>query len=202
MREAHATLVHAVRIAGLFAALLAAGCADQTPWQTRPVAERPYDDEASITDVQVDAVTIRTDKFEAPTPTSIAGAHTISTVALRNMMISPQPPILIDVLGNVTTTIAGAVTWSWAAEGNSIQDDVQSRLASSLDGLSKGDKTRPLVIFCLSKTCWRSVNAVKRVVRLGYQNVFWYRGGRNAWTSAGLPLVPVSHGTGEGAGDG
>jgi len=30
-------------------------------------------------------------------------------------------------------------------------------------------------------------NLAVRLVALGYKNVFWYRGGREAWEVAGLP---------------
>jgi rhodanese-related sulfurtransferase len=39
--------------------------------------------------------------------------------------------------------------------------------------------------------CWLSRNATVRTVALGYSQVYWYRGGRNAWIAAGLPLQPV-----------
>jgi len=78
-----------------------------------------------------------------------------------------------------------------AGPGNSLRDDVHKRLAGVPSGLSGGNMTRPLIFFSLSKTCWLSHNAAVRAVGTGYKAVYWYRGGRNAWLAAGLPMEPV-----------
>jgi len=38
--------------------------------------------------------------------------------------------------------------------------------------------------------CWESYNAALRALRLGYREVYWYRGGVASWQAAGLPLYP------------
>jgi PQQ-dependent catabolism-associated CXXCW motif protein len=135
---------------------------------------------------------IRTTGFEAPTPLTISGATTVSTAELRTMLASGRPPILIDVLGgDVTQSLPDAIWLRGAGLGNSLEDVTQKRLASELTQLTKGNKSAPIAFFCLSRTCWLSHNTAVRAVALGYTNVLWYRGGRNAWRAAGLPLQPV-----------
>jgi rhodanese-related sulfurtransferase len=56
------------------------------------------------------------------------------------------------------------------------------------------DKSATLVIFCLDGSCPESYNFASAAIAAGYQQVYWYRGGANAWAAAGLPTVagPVS----------
>jgi PQQ-dependent catabolism-associated CXXCW motif protein len=133
---------------------------------------------------------IRTANYEGPTPAEIAGARTITTPELQALMQSSHP-VLIDVLDGVNTSIPGAVLLNGAGMGTSLGDGVQPRLAAKLAALTNRDPTRPLVFFCLSQTCWLSHNAVVRAVAAGYRKVYWFRGGRNAWLEAGLPLTPA-----------
>lgn len=55
------------------------------------------------------------------------------------------------------------------------------------------DKCSPVVFYCLSAECWLSYNAVTHAAELGYTNVYWYRGGINAWNKAKLPTHKVKH---------
>ncbi|HEV2302426.1 MAG TPA: rhodanese-like domain-containing protein [Stellaceae bacterium] len=153
---------------------------------------------ASFCDESVDyglvpVSTIRTSVLEAPTPTTILGAKTVTTPELWSMVLSGRPPVLVDVIGgNQSMTLPGAPWMPWAGRGSSLEDDVQARLAAELDRLSCGDKSAPIVLFCQSKTCWLSHNASVRAVAMKYRNIYWYRGGRCAWQEAGLPMGPVS----------
>lgn len=52
-----------------------------------------------------------------------------------------------------------------------------------------GDKTRTVITYCSDFQCHASTNAAKALMRLGYQDVYDYKGGRKDWAAAGLPLV-------------
>ena len=134
---------------------------------------------------------IRIGSYEAPTPSEVSGARTVSTSELRSLLAAPPPPVLIDVLDGVDASIPGAMLLAGAGQGTGLNDDVQRRLGVKLAALTRNDRTRPVVFFCLSHTCWLSHNAAVRAVAAGYTNVLWYRGGRTAWLEAGLPLTPV-----------
>lgn len=128
---------------------------------------------------------IRTEKFHAPTPRLHALAATITTKALYEL-IATDSPVLVDVLrGEAHRTIPGAI-WLKGA-GDDMNEDINDRLAVVLGEVTKGDRTRAVVFFCLSAECWLSHNAALRAVALGYENVHWYRGGINAWKKAKLP---------------
>lgn len=163
----------------------------QPAWWRMPLQSDSYDDETQNFGLRPTA-TIRIKNYEGPTPTTITGAHTITTPQLRDLLASANPPLLIDVLGgSPQDSLPGAVLFTQAGLGNSYSDQVQQRLAGHLAQLTHGNLRAPIVFFCLSKTCWLSHNAAVRAVALGYSNVLWYRGGRNAWIAAGLPMEPV-----------
>ena len=138
------------------------------------------------------AGTIRNRNLEAPTPTRVLGASTLTTPRLWSMMLTTKPPVLLDVVGgNQTMTLPGAHWLPGAGRGTGLDDDLQAKFSAELDRLTCGDKSRPIVIFCQSKTCWLSANATFRAVAIGYQSVYWYRGGRCAWQQGLLPSGPV-----------
>jgi PQQ-dependent catabolism-associated CXXCW motif protein len=172
--------------------LMAAG---PQSWQQMPVTQPAYDNETSDYGL-APASQIRTGTYDAPTPTTIPGAKTVTTPTLRAMMAALNPPLLIDVLGgNPTASLPTAIWWNGAGLGRDFNDDVQVKLAAHLTELTGGDKTKSIVFFCAHRNCWLSVNASMRAVRLGYMNVYWYRGGRAAWHAAGLPMEPIHGGT-------
>ena len=161
--------------------------------QPLPLPLTAFADEARDFGLQPVTGVIRTENLEAPTPRSVTGAETISTPQLLEMLLANDPPVLIDVLGgNQTMTLPGALWSPNTGRGISLNDDVQQIFAAELARLTRNDKTLPVVLFCLSKTCWLSVNATVRAVALGYQHVYWYRGGRAAWEAAELPVGPIS----------
>ena len=160
-------------------------------------AEEPRNRDASFADEAIDygvppTGMIREHDFDAPTPLHIQGARTIGTLALDQMMRGASPPLVIDVIrGAQTVSLPHAVWLPDAGTGRNLDDDIQAWLDMRLSLLTGRDKSRPLVFFCASRLCWLAHNAVLRAVDLGYTNVFWYRGGRDSWRAAGLPLTPV-----------
>lgn len=167
------------------------------PGAPAPMPEEPRNPDASFADEAIDygvppTGMIREHDFDAPTPLHIQGARTIGTLALDQMMRGASPPLVIDVIrGAQTVSLPHAVWLPDAGTGRSLDDDIQAWLDMRLSLLTGLDKSRPLVIFCASRLCWLAHNAVLRAVDLGYTNVFWYRGGRDSWRAAGLPLTPV-----------
>jgi len=49
------------------------------------------------------------------------------------------------------------------------------------------DKDTEVVVYCSNLACQNSVIASRRLVQLGYRNVFEYEGGKQDWIEAGLP---------------
>ena len=133
---------------------------------------------------------LRMQPYHAPTPREIPGAQAVSTRGLQTMLAAPDAPILIDVLsGEGHVTLAGARWLAGVGRGTNFLDPTQSIVMQLLGQLTGGNKARPMVFFCANSECWLSNNAALRAVVAGYSRVYWYRGGIDAWTEAGLPTA-------------
>lgn len=51
------------------------------------------------------------------------------------------------------------------------------------------DKQRIIVVYCSDFLCGASTGAVRLLQSLGYAHVLDYKGGKDDWAKAGLPLV-------------
>jgi adenylate cyclase len=65
--------------------------------------------------------------------------------------------------------------------------------------LTNGDHNVPVVTVGWNAERYQGRNLALRLVALGYPNVYWYRGGREAWDVAGLPETAVTCRTGSTA---
>ncbi|MFT3791295.1 MAG: rhodanese-like domain-containing protein [Rudaea sp.] len=123
--------------------------------------------------------------MHAPTPNSIPGGQVITTPGLLALMQVRQVHALIfDVLGG-QETLPGAIYAAPASQAGNFQDQTQQQFGQFLQQQTQGHRDVPLVFYCLSSHCWMSYNASLRAINLGYTNVFWYRGGIEAWQHAG-----------------
>jgi PQQ-dependent catabolism-associated CXXCW motif protein len=133
---------------------------------------------------------LRQGDFHAPTPTVLPGGYVATTEALANAMQSGQQFLLIDVLG-ADYSLPGAQIAQGMANPGGYQDRVQQQVAQWLGQLSGGDRAYPVVVYCSDPMCWLSYNAALRAIAAGYTEVYWYRGGMQAWRMSGLKLVPT-----------
>jgi PQQ-dependent catabolism-associated CXXCW motif protein len=138
--------------------------------------------------------------YRSPTPLQVDGAHIIDTEHLQTLLKQTPKPVLVDVYRR-----------QWL-EGRFIEDEPHANLPDSLwlantgDGeltpqwqdyfsrnlqkATSGRKDQLMVFYCRAD-CWLSWNAVKRAAALGYNNLYWYRDGLDAWQAAHLPLLPA-----------
>ncbi len=49
------------------------------------------------------------------------------------------------------------------------------------------DKSAEIVVYCSNKACQNSPQAARRLMALGYENVYDYEEGKQDWIEAGLP---------------
>jgi PQQ-dependent catabolism-associated CXXCW motif protein len=128
-----------------------------------------------------------------PTPVALPSdiGKTISTEQLDELMIKHNP-LLIDVLnGNHDYTIRNAFYLPEGGQPGNFADANQKSFEEALAILAVGQTDKPIVFFCLGARCWESYNAVLRARSAGYTNLFWYRGGLQAWMEAGYPIIPL-----------
>ena len=132
--------------------------------------------------------------MHGPTPASIPGGQVVTTKGVVSLVQGKQAPyFLFDVLGG-PETLPGAMPAAWLAQPGSFNDQVQQQFSQMLQQGTQGRKDMPLIFYCLSNQCWMSYNAALRAINAGYTNVLWYRGGIEAWKSAGLPVQPAQQG--------
>ena len=73
-----------------------------------------------------------------------------------------------------------------------MSDVFQERLARKMQQFAGGDRHMPIVTIGLNSERYQGRNLALRLVALGYDEVYWYRGGREAWMAAGLPAAEVA----------
>jgi PQQ-dependent catabolism-associated CXXCW motif protein len=126
--------------------------------------------------------------FGLPTPRSIPGAKVVTTAEVVEAQNKRLDFLLVDVWdapGHLS--IPEAHELGYAGQAGTYDDQVQGRLWADLQGLTKGQPDYPIVFFCRGARGWEAYNAALRAIRLGFSNVYWYRGGLDSWEAARLP---------------
>ncbi len=116
------------------------------------------------------------------TPLTIPGVQTLTTGELYSALTNRRRLLLLDVLKAPHAGLPGARRYPGVGLADPSPD-----FLPSLEKDSGGDKAFPIVIYCEGPQCWESYNAALRARDAGYTNVYWYRGGLEAWVTAGLP---------------
>jgi hypothetical protein len=125
------------------------------------------------------------------TPTTTPGAVTIRTSELAQMLFAQKPIVIDPLLYSWGRSIAGAVGLQRAGWGGSASNTLQDRLRKKMQALTKGDLSKPIVALGFNSERFDGRNLALRLVALGYTDVYWYRGGREAWEVNGLPETEV-----------
>jgi adenylate cyclase len=88
-------------------------------------------------------------------------------------------------------SLPGATGLKRAGAGGSYSDAAQDRLRRKMQTLTNGDLATPIVAIGFNSERFDGRNLALRLVALGYTNVYWYRGGREAWEVNGLPETTI-----------
>jgi adenylate cyclase len=124
---------------------------------------------------------------EGYTPTSAPGATTIRTADLAKL-IDDGKPLVLDALSYFSgRSLPGAIGLPNAGSGGTFDDHGQDSLRRKVQELTGGNLARPIVAVGWNSERFDGRNLALRLVALGYTNVYWYRGGREAWEANGLP---------------
>ncbi|MET0640532.1 MAG: PQQ-dependent catabolism-associated CXXCW motif protein [Hyphomicrobium sp.] len=144
----------------------------------------------------------RTDKFRTPVPLTLKGANVLSSVDAMKIWLAKRA-VFIDVYPHPPKPAGLPTGTIWRESSHmTIEDAVwlpnvgygvlstasDAYFRRGLETLTRGDKSKPLVFFCL-KNCWMSWNAAKRALSYGYHNVAWYRDGSDGWQEIGGLVV-------------
>lgn len=170
-------------------AALAAVCLVVTPAMGQEVAEP---DGYRLTD------------FRAPVPVTVLGVAGLTDDEARAAWeagalfidVFPRPPKPVNLpegtlwLAPKRTTIQGA-HWLPNVGYGKLDAARETYFATMLEELTEGDRTHPIVMFCLAD-CWMSWNAARRAaLELGYETVSWYPDGTDGWDMSDWPMQTV-----------
>jgi adenylate cyclase len=151
----------------------------------RLAGERDHAEEEANFGVATDS-TLHGD-FAGLTPTSAPGVTTIRTADLARLLVQSRPIVIDTVSYSWGRSIPEAVGLSNAGLGGSYTDATQDHLRSKLHQLTAGDLSRPVVAVGWNSERFDGRNLALRLTALGYTQVYWYRGGREAWEVNDLP---------------
>lgn len=121
--------------------------------------------------------------MHGPTPTSIPGGQVVTTdrlLAMYQQGMQSGGLLVFHVLGP-GPTLPMAQNAVGAAQAGNFQDQTQQQFGQYLQQVTQGNKGVPMVFYCQSTQCWMSYNAALRAINMGYTQVYWYRGGIEAW---------------------
>jgi TolB-like protein/class 3 adenylate cyclase/tetratricopeptide (TPR) repeat protein len=127
---------------------------------------------------------------EAATPTTAPGARTIRTADL--VAFQKQHKLLVLDVSGWGKSIPGAIGLRGGGIGGTTSDPFQARLGRKMEELTHGDRTVPIAAMAWNADRYSGRNLALRLVALGYTDVTWYRGGREAWEVAGQPEAEIS----------
>src|SRR5262249_30811953 len=142
--------------------------------------------------------TYRLEDYRKPVPATLKGA-TVLTNREAMQLWNAKSAVFIDVYPHAPKppNLPAGTLWRDPSH-QTIEDAVwlpnvgygvlspanEDYFSSHLKALTKGDKSKPLVFFCL-RNCWMSWNAAKRALSYGYTAVNWYSEGTDGWQEAG-----------------
>ena len=121
------------------------------------------------------------------TPKDAPGVKTIRTRDLSRFLAEARPIVIDTLLYSWGRSIPGAVGLKFAGLGGSYTDATQDHLRSKMRDLTSGDLNSPIVAVGWNSERFDGRNLALRLAALGYTQVHWYRGGREAWEVNGLP---------------
>ncbi|MBV9995450.1 MAG: hypothetical protein JO127_09570, partial [Caulobacteraceae bacterium] len=139
----------------------------------------------------------------APAPPPAPAAGTVSPDAVsyyENVVTDDGPPAQLSGATLVTTAQlaqalkdrdSGGATFDLVdARGCTSEPTIPGAFCltpNTLQGLEDKvpDKATKVVIFCHDGKCPMSYTLAQAAVQDGYTNIFWYRGGINAWMASG-----------------
>lgn len=142
-------------------------------------------------DTGIDAqLGLRPHDYLSPTPRGASGVTTITTAELSTMLAredaADRPVILATTRPRPDFRLPMSHELPGVFAGDEFDAGVQRTLVKRVNQLTRGDKNHPVITAGWNSERWSSRNLALQLVGLGYQNVYWYRGGFEAWDLAGL----------------
>jgi class 3 adenylate cyclase/TolB-like protein len=122
------------------------------------------------------------------TPTTVPGGRTIVTTELQSLLADQNPLVIDTMLYTWGHSIPGAIGLAGSGRGGALSGSMTERLGRKLEQMTRGDLSVPIVAMGWNSERFDGRNLALRIGTLGYKQVYWYRGGREAWEVADLPV--------------
>jgi PQQ-dependent catabolism-associated CXXCW motif protein len=157
------------------------------------LSKKAYADEDSDMGVVVPQTLREGSEIHAPTPSTMpSGSKIISTLELVKLFKSEPKLVVLDsnhanAAKKPTLPKANWLHGSGWAE-TKFNKTIDTNFAKVMAGIAP-NKNTPIVSYCSNWECWLSWNTTMRLSALGYTNLYWYRGGIDAWRAAKLPVI-------------
>lgn len=143
----------------------------------------------------------RNSDYRSPVPATLKGAKVVAVEEAKALLdrqalfidVYPRPPKPPNLPAGTVwrdpahESIEGA-HWLPNVGYGVLSPTAADYFETHLETLTGGDKSKPLVFFCL-KNCWMSWNAARRALELGYTGVAWFPDGTDGWRDLGLPVA-------------
>lgn len=126
------------------------------------------------------------------TPMTVPGATTILTTELETLLADRNPLVVDTMLYSWGDSIPGAVGLAGSGRGGELSGPMTERLGHKLREVTGDDLSTPIVAMGWNSERFDGRNLALRMAALGYKQVYWYRGGREAWEVARLPEADLA----------
>jgi TolB-like protein/DNA-binding winged helix-turn-helix (wHTH) protein len=126
------------------------------------------------------------------TPTEAPGVATIRTAELVRLLADAHPVVIDSASNSWGRSIPRAVGLNFSGLGGSFADEAQDRLRRKMAELTGGNLNQPVVAVGWNSERFDGRNLALRLATIGYTQVYWYRGGREAWEVAELPETELA----------
>ena len=126
------------------------------------------------------------------TPMTVPGGTTILTTELETLLAERNPLVVDTMLYSWGHSIPGAVGLAGSGRGGELSGPMTERLGHKLRQMTGDDLSVPIVAMGWNSERFDGRNLALRMAALGYKQVYWYRGGREAWEVAGLPEADLA----------
>ena len=126
------------------------------------------------------------------TPTTAPRVTTIRTTELETLLAERNALVVDTMLYSWGHSIPGAVGLAGSGRGGELSGPMTERLGRILQEMTEGDLSAPIVAMGWNSERFDGRNLALRMASLGYKQVYWFRGGREAWEVAGLPEADLA----------
>src|SRR4029453_2715606 len=126
------------------------------------------------------------------TPMTAPRVTTIRTTELETLQAERNPLVVDTMLYSWGHSIPGAVGLAGSGRGGELSGPMTERLGRKLHEMTEGNLSAPIVAMGWNSERFDGRNLALRMAALGYTQVYWYRGGREAWEVAGLPEADLA----------